>query len=71
MSKQQANLILNEVKIGIPHPAHIINQALTVTGDLNGQQLQNNKLQNNIGGIQNNGIWCLHRETDSKDVYET
>ena len=71
MSRQEANLILNEVKIGIPHPVHIINQALTVTGDLNGQQLQNNKLQNNIRGIQNNGIWCLHRETDSKDVYET
>ncbi|CAB4127948.1 hypothetical protein UFOVP106_22 [uncultured Caudovirales phage] len=71
MSKQKANLILNEVKIGIPHPTHIINHALTITGDLNGQQLQKNKLQNNIGGIQNNGIWCLHRETDSKDVYET
>ena len=71
MSKQQANLILNEVKIGIPHPTHIINQALTITGDLNGQQLQNNKLQDNIRSIQDDGIWCLHRETDSKDVYET
>ena len=34
MTKQQANLILDEVKIGIPHPTHIINQALIITGDL-------------------------------------
>jgi len=34
MSKQQANLILDEVKVGIPHPLHIINQALIATGDL-------------------------------------
>ena len=70
MSKQQANLILNEVKIGIPHPVHIINQALTVTGDLNGQQLQNNKLQDNIGGIQDDGVWSLHRETSGENVYK-
>ena len=70
-TKQEANLILDQVRVGVLYPTHIINHALTITGDLNGQQLQNNKLQNNIGGIQNNGIWCLHRETDSKDVYET
>ena len=34
MSKQEANLILDQVKIGIPHPSHIINQALIITGDL-------------------------------------
>ena len=71
MTRQEANLILNEVKIGIPHPVHIINQALTITGDLNGQQLQKNKLQNDIRSIQDDGVWSLHRETDSKDVYET
>ena len=71
LSKQQANLILDQVRVGIVHPLYIINLALTITGDLNGQQFQKNKLQNNIGGIQNNGVWCLHRETDSKDVYET
>ena len=71
MIKQQANLILDQVRVGVLYPTHIINHALTITGDLNGQQLQKNKLQNNIGGIQNNGVWCLHRETDSKDVYET
>jgi hypothetical protein len=70
MSKQEANLILDQVKVGVLYPTYIINHALTITGDLNEQKLQNNKLQNNIGGIQNNGIWCLHRETDSQDVYE-
>ena len=34
MTRQQANLILDEVKVGIPHPTHIINQALITTGDL-------------------------------------
>jgi len=34
MTKQQANLILDEVKVGILHPPHIINQALITTGDL-------------------------------------
>ena len=71
MTRDQANLILDQVRVGIVHPLYIINLALTITGDLNGQQFQKNKLQNNIGGIQNNGVWCLHRETDSKDVYET
>ena len=66
MIKEQANLILDQVRVGVLYPTHIINHALTITGDLNGKILQNN-----IGGIQNNGIWCLHRETDSKDVYET
>ena len=65
-TKQQANLILNQVRVGIQYPTHIINHALTITGDLNGKILQNN-----IGGIQDDGIWSLHRETDSKDVYET
>ena len=71
MIKQQANLILDQVRVGVLYPTHIINQALTVTGDLNGQQLQNNKLQNDIRSIQDDGVWSLHRETDSKDVYET
>ena len=34
MSRQEANLILDQVKIGIPYPPHIINQALIITGDL-------------------------------------
>ena len=71
MIKEQANLILDQVRVGVLYPTHIINHALTITGDLNGQQLQNNKLQNDIRSIQNNGVWSLHRETDSKDVYET
>ena len=71
VSKEQANLILDQVRVGVLYPTHIINHALTITGDLNGQQLQNNKLQNDIRSIQDDGIWCLHRETDSKDVYET
>ena len=71
MIKQQANLILDQVRVGVLYPTHIINHALTITGDLNGQQLQKNKLQNDIRSIQDDGVWCLHRETDSKDVYET
>jgi len=34
MSKQQANLILDQVKVGISHPIYIVNLALTITGDL-------------------------------------
>jgi hypothetical protein len=34
MTKQEANLILDEVKVGILHPPHVINQALIITGDL-------------------------------------
>jgi hypothetical protein len=34
MTKQEANLILDQVKVGIPHPTHLINQALITTGDL-------------------------------------
>jgi hypothetical protein len=34
MTKQEANQILDEVKVGIPHPTHLINQALITTGDL-------------------------------------
>jgi hypothetical protein len=34
MTLEQANQILDEVKVGIPHPPHIINQALITTGDL-------------------------------------
>ena len=71
MIKQQANLILDQVRVGVLYPTHIINHALTITGDLNGQQLQKNKLQNDIRSIQDDGVWSLHRETDSKDVYET
>ena len=71
MIKQQATLILDQVRVGVLYPTHIINHALTITGDLNGQQLQKNKLQNDIRSIQDDGVWSLHRETDSKDVYET
>ena len=71
MIKEQANLILDQVRVGVLYPTHIINHALTITGDLNGQQLQKNKLQNDIRSIQDDGVWSLHRETDSKDVYET
>jgi hypothetical protein len=34
MTLEQAHQILDEVKVGIPHPTHIINQALITTGDL-------------------------------------
>ena len=34
VSKHEANLILDQVKVGISHPIYIINQALIVTGDL-------------------------------------
>ena len=70
VSKEQANLILDQVRVGVLYPTHIINHALTVTGDLNGQQLQNNKLQNNIRSIQDDGVWSLHRETSGENVYK-
>ena len=34
MTRADANLILDQLKVGIPHPIYVINQALTVTGDL-------------------------------------
>ena len=34
MTKQEANLILDQIKVGIPYPIYIINQALITTGDL-------------------------------------
>jgi len=34
MTKYQANLILDQVRVGIHHPIYIINLALTITGDL-------------------------------------
>jgi hypothetical protein len=34
MSRQQANLILDQIKVGIHHPLYIVNLALTITGDL-------------------------------------
>jgi len=67
MTKDQANLILDQVRVGIQYPAHIINQALTITGDLNGKIPQNNERRIS----EYYGIWGLHRETDSQDVYET
>ena len=70
MSKEQANLILDQVRVGVLYPTHIINHALTITGDLNGQQLQNNKLQNDIRSIQDDGVWSLHRETSGENVYK-
>ena len=70
MIKQEANLILDQVRVGVLYPTHIINHALTITGDLNGQQLQNNKLQNNIRSIQDDGVWSLHRETSGENVYK-
>ena len=70
MTKQEANLILDQVRVGVLYPTHIINHALTITGDLNGQQLQNNKLQNNIRSIQDDGVWSLHRETSGENVYK-
>ena len=51
MIKEQANLILDQVKVGVPYPTHIINQALTITGDINGQILSRQVLQNNTGSI--------------------
>jgi len=66
MIKEQANLILDQVKVGVPYPKHIINQALTVTGDLNGKISQNIER----GFSQYYGVWGLHRETTSQDVYK-
>ena len=66
MIKEQANLILDQVKVGVPYPHHIINQALTVTGDLNGKISQN--IERSIP--QYYGVWGLHRETNSQDVYK-
>jgi hypothetical protein len=66
MIKEQANLILDQVKVGVPYPTHIINQALTITGDLNGKILQNN--QRSIP--QYSGVWGGDREVDSQDVYK-
>jgi hypothetical protein len=34
MTREEANLILDQVRVGIIHPVYIINLALTVTGDL-------------------------------------
>jgi hypothetical protein len=34
MTREEANLILDQVKVGIIHPVYIINLALTITGDL-------------------------------------
>jgi len=70
MPRQKANLILDQVRVGVLYPTHIINHALTITGDLNGQQLQNNKLQNDIRSIQDDGVWSLHRETSGENVYK-
>ena len=61
MIKEQANLILDQVKVGVPYPTHIINQALTITGDLNGKILQNN--QRSIP--QYSGVWGGDQETNS------
>ena len=66
MTKEQANLILDQVKVGVPYPHHIINQALTVTGDLNGKISQNIER----GLSQYYGVWGLHRETTSQNVYK-
>jgi hypothetical protein len=66
MNKAQANLILDQVKVGVPYPHHIINQALTVSGDLNGKISQNIER----GLSQYYGVWGLHRETTSQDVYK-
>jgi hypothetical protein len=35
MSYYQAMQILDKVREGVPYPAHIIDQALRLTGDLN------------------------------------
>jgi hypothetical protein len=37
MNKQQANKLLDEVKLGKPHPDRQIDLALLTTGDLNGK----------------------------------
>ena len=71
MIKEQANLILDQVKVGVPYPAHIINQALTITGDINGQILSRQVLQNNTGSIpQYRGVWGGDRETIGENVYK-
>jgi len=66
MTKEQANLILDQVRVGVPYPIHIINQALAVTGDLNGKISQN--IERSIP--QYYGVWGLHREANPQDVYK-
>jgi len=66
MNKEQANLILDQVRVDVPYPVHIINQALTVTGDLNGKISQNN--ERSIPPYY--GVWGLHREANPQDVYK-
>ena len=66
MIKEQANLILDQVRVGVPYPTHIINQALTITGDLNGKIPQNFER----GIPQNRGVWGGDREANSQNVYK-
>ena len=66
MTKQEANLILDQVKVGVLYPTYIINQALTITGDLNGKIPQNFER----GISQNRGIWGGDREANSQNVYK-
>ena len=71
MSKEQANLILDQVRVGVPYPTHIINQALTITGDINAKILSTKVSQNNERSIpQYRGVWGGDREVDSQDVYK-
>jgi len=37
MNKQEANQLLDEVKLGKPHPARLVDLALLTTGDLHGK----------------------------------
>ena len=72
MIKEQANLILDQVRVGVPYPTHIINQALTITGDINAKILSTKVSQNNERSIpQYRGVWGGDREVDSQDVYDT
>jgi len=66
MNKEQANLILDQVRVGVPYPNHIINQALTITGDINGKISQNYER----GFPQYHGVWGFNRETNREDVYK-
>ena len=71
MPRQKANLILDQVRVGVPYPTHIINQALTITGDINAKILSTKVSQNNERSIpQYRGVWGGDREVDSQDVYK-
>jgi len=44
MNRQEANIILNQVREGVLHPQSIIIKALTITGDIHGKCFSNHHI---------------------------